>query len=335
MKKADLETYDYFVFGRRLRSQLELPDLSPAPPGGPPHWELRLDYSEPPAPIVLLGSREIAPDWVYRLHRVENGLRLEYGGIGSFGIFAAGREIVWYPGSEPEDAGLRLEMARAILLGPTMALALHQLGVLCLHGAAVTIREEAVAFLAPKFHGKSTLALALTAAGARLLTDDLVAIDRTPSPVVLPGIHSVRVLTDIAERLGPRFSEATLSTGLKTTVTNLPRQDLAWEPAPLAAIYLIEPSMSFEGELPPVSREALPRTRAAASLAHQKKLTDELVGLADAGSMLESIASVVSTVPVYRLDVVRDLERLPEVVREVMAWHGAIVAPQLEEGGRR
>jgi hypothetical protein len=318
---------DYFVFGGCLRSELEFPDLSPAIRRDRPDWQLRLDASDPPEPIELQGTREVEPDWEYRLYRVKDGLRLDYGGTGSYGIFSGGREIVWYPGSKPEDPDILREMARAIILGPVMALGLQQSGILCLHGSAVTIGEEAVAFLAPKFHGKSTLALALTAAGARLLTDDLVAIDPGPNPVVRPGVHSVRVMDDIAERLGPRFAEATLNLGFKTTVTNLPRRALAWEPAPLAAIYLPVAVTDLEDDLS-VSREVLAPVRAAASLAHEKKLTDGLIGLADAGSMLEWIASVTARVPVYRLAVLRDLERLPDVVRVVMGWHAATPIPR-------
>ena len=329
MTRTDREVQDYFVFGGCLRSELEFPDLSPAIRRDRPDWELRVAGSDPPQPIELRGTREIEPGWVYRLYRVENGLLLEYGGTGSYAILSGGREIVWYPGPGPEDPEILLEMARAILLGPVMALALHQSGVLCLHGSAVTIGGEAVAFLAPKHHGKSTLALALTAVGARLLTDDLVAIDRDPLPTVLPGVHSVRVREDIVERLGPRFSEATLKLGFKTTVTNLPRDDLAWEPAPLAAVYLLEPVSELADDVA-VVREALSATRAAASLAHGKKLTDGLIGFADAGSMLEWIASVTSSVPVYRLSVLRDMERLSDVVSEVMAWHGATAAPPKE-----
>jgi cytochrome P450 len=43
--------------------------------------------------------------------------------------------------------------------------------------------------------------------------------------------------------------------------------------------------------------------------------------------MLQWIARIVSTIPVYRLDVIRDLERLPEVVQELMAWHGPVTVP--------
>ena len=313
---------DYFVFGGRLRSELEFPDLSTAEGSGRPDWVLRLDRSPPPAPLELRGIRAVEPGWMYRLFSVEGGFVLEYGGTGSYGVLDGGRELVWYPGSTPEDPRTLREMARAIVLGPVMALALQQSGVLCLHGSAVTIGGRAAAFLGPKFHGKSTLALALTAEGAKLLTDDLLAVDPAHPPMARPGVHSVRVLEDVVRQVGGRLASATLNPGFKTTVTDLPREDLAWEPAPLAAIYLLDPALELEtGQ--PVARELLPPVKAAASLAHGKKLTDGLIGFAEAGSMLEWIAAVTAHVPVYRLGVLRDLSRISEVVGQLLAWHGA------------
>ena len=320
---------DYLVFGGCFRSEVEFPDLSPAVGSQAPDWELRLETSDPPEPVALQGTRWIEPEWVFRLYSVKGGLRLDYGGVGSFGIFSAGREIVWYPGSEPESPEIRLEMARAIVLGPVMALVLRQAGILCLHGSAVTLNGQGAAFLAPKFHGKSTLALALTAAGGRLLTDDLVAIDPGPQPVVFPGVHSVRVMHDIAERLIPRFPQATATHGFKTTLTEFPSSDLAWEPAPLTAIYFIEPLGGMEDGRA-VSREPLTPTRAAAALAQGKKLADSLIGSTDAGAMLESIVSVSLRVPVYRMPIMRDLERLSEAVDEIMAWHGMTAEPRAD-----
>jgi hypothetical protein len=315
----------YFLFGGCLRSQLEFPDLTPLPFRADPDWELSVDLTAPPAPIELLGSRMIAPEWVFRYYRVKDGLRLEYGRTGSYDILSGGRRIVWYRESDPEDVSHLLEMARAIVLGPVMAVALDQAGKLCLHGSAVAIGAGAVAFLAPKFHGKSTLALSLTAAGARLITDDLVAIEPGSVPLVLPGVHSVRLMDDIAALLGPWFSGATMHAGFKQTLTNLPERGLAWEPARLTAIYVLTPMSKLEDNRP-AARDILPPARAAASLALQKKLTDELTGYSDAGSVLARISSVASTVPVYSLRIVRDLERLPDVVREIMAWHGETVS---------
>lgn len=315
------EGIDYHVFGSRLRSQLEFPDLSPAQDREIPERELHVRMTDPPEPIEQLGTQEIERGWTFRLFRVEDGLILEYGATGCYGIHAGGRMLAWYPDQASEiDPDLLLEMARAILLGPVMALALHESGILCLHGSAVAIEGRAVAFLAPKHFGKSTLALSLMVEGARLMSDDLVAIDASETPVALPGVHSVRLWRDVAERLRDRLPGTKVRTGFKETLTDLPRESLARMPVPLAAVYVVHPIKPVPGGRA-AHRERLAPIEAATVLAHGKKLMDELVGLREAGPMLAWVAQVVKEIPIYRLSIVRDIERLSEVAREVMAWH--------------
>ena len=151
---------DYFAFGGCLRSELEFPDLSPAAEFEVPDWEIRAFSSVPTEQGTLSGERVIDPNWALRLYRLPEGWRLEYGATGSYEVLERGRRIIWYHGTVRRE-----EVVRAVILGPIMALALHESGTLCLHGSAVTIGERGIGFLAPKGYGKSTLAVALTAAG--------------------------------------------------------------------------------------------------------------------------------------------------------------------------
>ena len=59
---------------------------------------------------------------------------------------------------------------------------------------------------------------------------------------------------------------------------------------------------------------------AALSLATHTKITD-LVSHLEEGKMLRWISQVVARVPVYRLEVSRDLERLPSVAEQIVSWH--------------
>jgi hypothetical protein len=317
-----MNSVDYFVFGGCLRSEVKFPDLSMATSCDVPDWEVRVATTGiPQVSADFLGKYEIWPGWTFRLYSLANGFRLEYGTTGTYDILSAGSQIVWYPGSNAP-----LETVRAILLGPVMALALHQCGILCLHGSAVTIEGNGIAILARKHSGKSTLALALTAVGSRLVTDDLVAVIPSSSPIMKPGVHSIRMRDDIAERLGRKIPGTIVHHGWRKTLGNFAEYHVQWTPSPLIAIYLLQPLSELPEGLA-VSRTRLPLTQAAASLAHQTKLADELVGYRSAGAMLQWIARIVSTIPVYRLDVIRDLERLPEVVQELMAWHGPVTVP--------
>jgi hypothetical protein len=250
-----------------------------------------------------------------RLYRISGGLRLEFARTGKFDILSEGRLIRWTPGSQAIP-----EVVRAVLLGPVMALALHESGILCLHGSAVAFDDRAVAFVAPKMSGKSTLALALVADGAVLLSDDLVAIDHRRPPMVLPGVHSVRVHEDVTALFESRIW-GDQKEGKKNTLIGFPEERVGWSPIPLAVIYILEFAEPQPGA-PSVARTALAPVESAALVAQRTKLGSDLVGGEIAGVLLRWVIGVTSLVPVQRLTVVRDLGKLPEVVRCLSAWHG-------------
>lgn len=315
---------DYFAFGGCLRSELEFPDLSPCPPSGMPDWEVQVSTSEPTEPGEMQSEREVAPGWVLRLYRLCAGWRLEYGATGSYEILDRGHQIVWHQGSDRREEGVR-----AVILGPIMALALHESGTLCLHGSAVAVEQRGIGFLAPKGYGKSTLAVALTAAGGRLMSDDLVAVIPSADPEILPGVHSVRMWSDVTEIMVNAFPGALIRDGWKKTLTNLPRHRLAWERVPLDTIYLITPVHEAPANNAPRRTQVGP-TEAALSLARNTKLTDDLVGYLEAGKMLQWIAGIVSRIPVYRLEVPWDLDQLPPVAAQILSWHGGATAAETD-----
>ncbi|BDZ71695.1 hypothetical protein [Methanobacterium petrolearium] len=84
------------------------------------------------------------------------------------------------------------------LLGPVMALLLHQRGFLVLHGSSVNVNGVAVAFLGYRGNGKSTTAINLYKDGYPLVTDDILAIkfNKEGKPVVYPGYPHVRLNED-------------------------------------------------------------------------------------------------------------------------------------------
>jgi len=105
--------------------------------------------------------------------------------------FASGDTIViWEPGNgrfeidrvrrtigvalyERNDA-----IAALLLRGVVMSMILELEGLPVLHANAVDLEGEAVAFAGPQGAGKTTVTTALCAAGLRLLTDDVVPIER-------------------------------------------------------------------------------------------------------------------------------------------------------------
>lgn len=307
-------TFDYSVFGGMLRSEIEFPELLPST-----HlratWTLRVaEGGPPPLDMLSMGEREVHGER-YRLWRTLGGLRLEYAHSGCYDISRDGSTIVWYPCASPVP-----ELVRANVLGPILALALESAGFFCLHGSAVGIRGRAVAFLGPKHHGKSTLAAALTVAGARLASDDLVAIDPGPPAMLLPGVPSVRLLEDAARVTNVAAACDTAIAGIKTTATGFRRQSLVEGAIPLDAIYVLSPTRAAD-DAPVATRTRLTGAGAIVALAQQTKLPDSLIGLSAAAAQLAAAKTIAGSVPIWTLNAARDLSRLGRVIDQILTWH--------------
>lgn len=307
----------YFAFGGVLRSEIDFPELVPADSTLRPDWSFVVESREPPSlPLSHLGERQVREER-YDLWRSPCGFRLRYSHAGTFDISPDGSLIVWY---RSEHA--ILELVRSIMLGPAVALALELAGLFCLHGSAVEVDGCAIAFLGPKYFGKSTLAMALTAAGGRLIGDDLLVVHPGPPVTVRPGVASVRLWPDVAAALPLERVCETLIPGVKTTVTGFTDEALAFTPCRLDAVYVLAPVAKDRNPVA-ARRERLAPTEATVALAHQTKLPDSLVGLRGAGAQLAMAAAVATNVAVWKLHIVRDVGRLDHVVRQVIDWSSA------------
>ncbi|MFL5613865.1 MAG: hypothetical protein ACJ796_09425 [Gemmatimonadaceae bacterium] len=302
------------AFGGILRSEMEFPELRPASQALMADWTFSVEQGLPPdRAAVLIGERAIREE-KYRLWRTETGLQLQYSHAGTFDISRGGRHIVWY-----QDETAALELVRSIVIGPALALALELAGFFCLHGSAVTVDGKAISFIGPKFYGKSTLATALTAAGARLVGDDLLVVRPGPPATLRPGVASVRLWPDMAATLSLTDVCNTLIPGVKTTATGFTREALALVSSPLTTVYVLAPvaSASAAGTL---CRTRLSPTEATIALAHHTKLADSLVGVEGARSHLAMAAVVATGVPAWTLHIARDARRLSEVVQQIIQW---------------
>lgn len=170
----------YRAFGLALASELELDELSGGHADDPVDLTIRLlpndhvsELNEAPVSFRL-GATECVMAWE---------------AVGRFRVVADHTvEIARTPGAS--DALLRFP-----LLGPVMAMVLQQRGMFVLHASAVAIGNVGAVFLGDKMAGKSTIAAAFVAAGHRLLTDDVLAIDFSPSgdPVIRPSFPQLKL----------------------------------------------------------------------------------------------------------------------------------------------
>lgn len=307
---------DYAVFGGRLRSPVVLGGLRPLPPGAAPDWRLRIArHPPPPAPGPP------AAEWAdgelrIRLFALPDGWRLAYDDTGTYDVSADGARWTWHP-----VRGAARELVQADLLGRVPALALTARGALPLHASAVTVRGRGLVFLGGKHFGKSTLAAALAAAGARLVADDMAVLEPGPRPRLLPGVPLFRLWSEAADHLRERGIGGTRIQGQKLTLADLPRGRVEGGRTRLAALYLLDPSDAAEDSAP-ARRVPLPPMEAVMAMVTHAKLGPLLRG-APAAAHLARAAAVAAVVPAYTLRIARGFERLPEAAARILAWHAA------------
>ncbi|HKT85559.1 MAG TPA: serine kinase [Novosphingobium sp.] len=181
-------TYDYRAFGLSIRSDIELPELWPASfeRADVRIWTVptRSDFPPPGAPgDFLFGENESFMLWPP---------------VGAFRVVGNGTILV-----EPAP-GAEAALLAFPLLGPVFAVLLQARGALVLHGSALRIAGLGIGFLGDKGAGKSTTASALIAAGHRLLTDDVLAIDgwKRGTARILPAFAQVKLSHEASEALG-------------------------------------------------------------------------------------------------------------------------------------
>ena len=309
----------YLVFGGVLRSELEFPELD-AVTRADADWTLSVTSA--PAPELPLGDPlgedKVDQGVMVRSYATPAGFRLVYDDTGVFDVTASGREIKWHC---PE--GVDVEAGRLDVLGRVLALALHASGWLSLHGSAVALSAGAVAFLAPKGNGKSTLAFALMRAGAALMTDDTVVIGSGAPPIVRPGVQSVRLFRDSADWLSAT-SPIPGTSDVKATFGQIAEDARRLTRAPLSALYLLE-SVPAGTLAEPLERERIVGPPAVFGLLGQTKI-GALLGGAEAPGVFSSVVALAESSEIYRLRVMRDYERLQMVVEQIMSWHGGVGA---------
>jgi hypothetical protein len=224
---------DYAVFGLRVRSHIELPELFPA-----------TGEAQPDVTIEIGSVPTVPPGGNDDLHDVDGALILNIPEVGRYRIEAGNRIIV---DAEP---GVPKRNVRLFLMGSAFGVLLHQRGLLPLHANAIEIDGRAVAFMGPSGAGKSTLAALFGKRGFRVITDDVCVIgfDGEGQPHAAPGLPRLRLWLEALEVMG-RDTE-----GLKRSYVSedLEKFDLPIDAAsaarshtPLAAIYLLDRGDEF------------------------------------------------------------------------------------------
>lgn len=308
------------MFGGVLATDRVLPGLPVALPGDGqfPFWELTtLD-----APHSAIGhSASVTPRGA---QPYGNGVAVTLGLLGDdaaeiviadtgrFTLDAAGRRIHHVAPAAVDRSAVALDM-----IGMILPFAMHRGGAWCVHASAVQTRGGAIAFVAPRGTGKSTLATACVQAGCPLVADDVVVLRRDADGVtVTPAGVPLRLRVGTAQQVG-------VSTGFADAWGKV-RVDgpLATVASPLAAIYVLAPAPADA----PVARATRPTRAAALALLANGKIT-ELLGADPDGAALTRCVAIAHQVPAFDLAVPRAIGRLQDVTDALMAWHGGPAQP--------
>ena len=292
--------HTYQAYGLNIHSTIALPELRSAGAVG----RADLFIFSQPVTGPELGERPTRMAWT------ETGdASLAVREAGAF-LVRGGREIIVDPAPQADDSVLRL-----YLLGPALAIALHQRGWLILHASAVDLGGRVAAFLGGSGWGKSTLAAALHLRGHPLVADDFIAVPLHTTaggrPSVYPGFPQLKLWPEAAASLGadvnqlprlhPNFEKRAqrLSTGF------------AQEPLPLSQLYVLA-----EGE--PASLEPLDKQTAVVELVRHSYMAHTLPPAA-AAAHLRQCGALLRLVGLSRLQRPLSLPGLPAICAMVEA----------------
>ncbi|WP_296744349.1 serine kinase [Mesorhizobium sp.] len=286
----------YKAYGLTVSSQVALPELEPTTPATP-DIEIAVRPIDFPRASSEGAAFRFEPERQY----------LSWQAVGGFLIDGTNRIDV-EPAPGIDDALLAFP-----LLGPVMALLLHQRGLLVLHASAINVGGRSVIFMGDKGAGKSTTAGAMIRAGHRLLTDDVVALDLSDArrPTVLPGFPQLKLAADAAGAI--RIEDAEVRPQVHPQIDKAQHRlhkGFSAEAVPVSRIYMLE-----RGERAAIA--PLPAAGALPTIIRFSYVTrfgrEALVG-DFASTHLRQCAELAGRIGVCRLEVPAGLERIDEAV---------------------
>jgi hypothetical protein len=124
------------------------------------------------------------------------------------------------------------------------ALCFMHRGDVALHAAAVEVDGRAVLLAAPRYHGKTTLALAFHGRGHRVLTEDVACCRPGPVPTLVPGPALLRVRPDMYAGRPPAGTQVAAARRGRVYLDLDPDRRGSSAPVPIAAVVFLRESPS-------------------------------------------------------------------------------------------
>lgn len=281
----------YRLHGLRIRSARALAGF----PASGDDWDVDVRWGpvgpvpSHPTPGEVLAGRFIGDRIWYVATRTGQYVTLRLPGVCDF-VIDTGRQVVeCRPDPAADD-----RFVAVLVAGLVVAFLLSLAGHFSLHASAVESGGRAIAIAGDTGMGKSTLAAVLCAAGARLVTDDVLrlGVDKDNTVTCVGGAPQLR-LRPAAAWAVERFSvPVASSTTVDGRLAIEPASD-GGRPLPLAVILLVRPS-------PARSEIDLRPLRGAEALVQLAAVT-RIVGWKDRSVLrrqLDALSATARSVPV-------------------------------------
>lgn len=287
----------YRAFGLTFGSTLVFPELLECE--GPEDVEI----------CEILQQREHTPKNVRGFVLDKDAAHLEHPAIGFVNVEAGGR-IAFLPASSVDRRFLRM-----FLLGPAMAMLLHQRGSLVLHASAVAINGMAVLFVGEKGRGKSTLTTALHEQGCEFVTDDVAALDVGDEIVIRSSVPLTKVDPDALSALNVTGAGRFALGGEGAKVGRTLAVRIASGPVPVTHIFALQFGSG------PILRSLAPQS-AFAEIVRHTFAARWLPNHEPDPAHFSRCASLVSNVPVSILERPKDFSLMDQTIQLILSTVG-------------
>jgi hypothetical protein len=309
----DLLAYDFC--GLPLASALPLPELRVT--GAAPQCVITIDRTAtPPADVDWFHEwrKPRGPRWL-SFGRIDGGYLLRFPALADFAVNSAATRIVARP-----TAGLPVGTLRHLLIDQILPLAASRHGQVALHASAVHLDGiGVVGFAGEAGRGKSTLAAALAASGARVVTDDCLTIEsRGEALYAIPGYPGLRLWPRSPARDVLASSRGRRVAHYSSKQRVLSGAAFLQHAAPLRALFLLSPRAGC-GAAASIGRVGA-RARLMGLLRYGYVLDVE--DRRDLAVLFAGLSTVAASVPVLRLRVrngSRFLPRAAGLIRQFAA----------------
>lgn len=184
----------YRAYGLVIRSETELPEFLAT---SATEHDLAIRFADE-AMHAWEASEATERDGGLFVDAPGGGFAMRVPGVCDY-LVRAGREILVWPASGADPVSVRL-----FLLGSALGMALHQRGLLVLHGATMLHEQGVTIFVGESGRGKSTLAAHLARAGFAIFGDDIMPLWPRPGGrfAVWPGSRMFKLWSDTIGALG-------------------------------------------------------------------------------------------------------------------------------------